>query len=165
MRWPGATLRSSTRRSRLTRISRGKPKPPAGCHHLRILFKRLRYTCEYFNDLYGGAFDGAIARFVRFQDCLGKYQDAVVASALLDGLKASGGPLKTSKTRDCPYLNEANNKLQVVMRERRGLQREAFSELWSEFPLILRAFDKLLRSVPPVLPASPAAVGRPAPGG
>ena len=61
---------------------------PSDLHRLRILFKRLRYTCEYFNDLHGGAFDGAIAHLIRFQDCLGRYQDAVVASNLLDGLKA-----------------------------------------------------------------------------
>ena len=72
---------------------------------------------------------------------------------------------KNRKTRDCPYLMAAHEKLQVVLRERRGLQREAFAELWNEFPLIMRAFDHLLRFMPPAWPGPPAAVRPPAQGG
>jgi len=149
-------LRSAARKLRAWG-HRADLNKPADLHRLRILFKRLRYTCEYFNDLYGGAFDGAIARFVRFQDCLGRYQDAVVASAILDGLAKAGSPKPEARSqnnnRDCPYLI----KLQQVLRERRGLQREAFSELWSDFALTLRAFSRLLR-----IEASPSPVARPA---
>jgi CHAD domain-containing protein len=128
---------------------------PADLHRLRILFKRLRYTCEYFNDLHGGAFDGAIARFIRFQDCLGAYQDAVAASVLLDGLGMGGHPQGRA----------AIDRLQAVLRERRGLQRESLAELWPGFAPTLRAFSKLLRLATPPLPAArPSTPGlRPAP--
>ena len=109
-------------------------------HRLRILFKRLRYTCEYFLDLYGPALEGAIARFVRFQDCLGKYQDGVAGSSILSGLmKPEGVP---------PPWVEGVGRLQNVLREKRGLQREEFSEFWPEFPLTMRAFFKRIRLGP-----------------
>jgi CHAD domain-containing protein len=118
---------------------------PQDLHRLRILFKRLRYTCEYFNDLYAGSLDGAIARLIRFQDCLGRYQDAVAAAAILNGLNMGDDPCLL--------------KLQAVLRGQRGLQREAFSELWPDFVLILRAFSQLLRlETPPPPAALPAAM-------
>lgn len=110
-------------------------------HRLRILFKRLRYTCEYFGDLYGPVLEGAIGHFVRFQDCLGQYQDGVAGSAILSGLMKKYGAVH-------PQLAEAEGRLQAVLREKRGLQREAFSEIWSEFPLIMRAFVKRIRKGP-----------------
>jgi CHAD domain-containing protein len=120
-------------------------------HRLRILCKRLRYTAEYFRDLYGRAFDGAIARLIRLQDCLGAYQDAVAGAALLDDLL---------KNRDGPYsMRDAVGRLQAVLRQERGLQREAFAELWGEFPLLLRGMERLLRRCPPptAAPGTPGA--------
>ena len=132
-------------------------------HRLRILFKRLRYTCEYFRDLYGPALDGAIAHFIRFQDCLGKYQDGVVGSAVLESLVKARSPQTVDRSpqqadrrpqtidrsnagnnKSSPDISDAITKLQEVLRQKRGLQREEFSELWAEFPLIMRAFFKLV---------------------
>jgi CHAD domain-containing protein len=138
LRKAARALRAWGRRADLTR--------PADLHRLRILFKRLRYTCEYFNELYGGALDGAIARFIRFQDCLGRYQDAVIAASLLDGLPGSRKPEDggdAGRDRDRPDLAGATAKIQEILRAERGLQREAFAELWVDFPLLMRAFTKL----------------------
>jgi CHAD domain-containing protein len=131
IREAGEKLRAFSRKADLTKQE--------DLHCFRILFKRLRYTCEYFRDLYGPALDGAIAHFIRFQDCLGKYQDGVVGAAILSSLS------KAKKNRDCPYFMDAITKLQGVLREKRGLQREEFSELWTDFPLTLRAFSALIR--------------------
>jgi CHAD domain-containing protein len=152
-RMVGAALRRVRRWGRRADLHR-----PADLHRLRILFKRFRYTCEYFNDLYGGAFDGAVARCIRFQDCLGAYQDAVAGAVLLDSLR--NDPARP------PFLDDAVARLQAVLRAERGLQREAFAELWGEFPLMMSGLGQLLRlelpapgRPPTAAPGTPGARG------
>ncbi len=52
-------------------------------HELRIAFKRLRYTCEYFSQLYPPEFEELIDACIKYQDCLGLHQDAVVGRTRL----------------------------------------------------------------------------------
>ncbi len=73
-------------------------------HRLRILCKRLRYTSEFFADLYGEEFHGAIARLVPFQDCLGAHQDAVVALGVLSGYAERAGGRHAADARDPPSV-------------------------------------------------------------
>jgi triphosphatase len=64
----------------------------ARLHALRIVAKKLRYSAEFFADLYGrnaaGSFLGALGEV---QDVLGEINDIAVAHRLLDGLSADAG--------------------------------------------------------------------------
>jgi CHAD domain-containing protein len=55
-------------------------------HGLRILFKRLRYTCDFFRPILAQGVGELVKSFVAYQDCLGLHHDAVVALEFLKGL-------------------------------------------------------------------------------
>jgi CHAD domain-containing protein len=58
-----------------------RPGSPAGeCHRLRILFKRLRYTGEFFEEALGEEMEGYLKAVVNLQDTLGAHQDSVVGA-------------------------------------------------------------------------------------
>lgn len=100
-------------------------------HRLRIHFKRLRYTAEYFADLFGEEYKKAIRGLVPFQDCLGAHQDAVVALSRLQGLWAQRPDLS-------PPAILAFGALLQVQRERALAQRALFAERWPAFPRLAK---------------------------
>ncbi len=57
--------------------------PLARLHALRIACKRLRYTMEFFREVFGPETRSLIKEVVAMQDHLGDLQDAVVASGIL----------------------------------------------------------------------------------
>ncbi len=66
------------------RVRRWEPDttdPAAGLHRLRIAGKRLRYTAEFFAELYDGRLEPLIQQATKMQDLLGAHQDAKVAAA------------------------------------------------------------------------------------
>lgn len=93
-------------------------------HRLRILFKRLRYTVEFFRPILGPGAALLARECVAFQDCLGLHQDARVAAGVLAGLA------------DEPAVREHSTGLMAlgaliqVQRETMRLQRERFRTLW-----------------------------------
>ncbi|MEW6756806.1 MAG: CHAD domain-containing protein [Acidobacteriota bacterium] len=66
--------------------------PPEALHRLRILFKRLRYTGEFFEDVLGEAMGPYLQAVVALQDTLGAHQDAIVgARRLVEASEALAG--------------------------------------------------------------------------
>jgi len=61
---------------------------PSDLHVLRITLKGLRYTCEFFSDLYGNEMSAHIRSIVALQDCLGLFQDAHIALSVLEEIIA-----------------------------------------------------------------------------
>ncbi|HEV2686564.1 MAG TPA: CHAD domain-containing protein [Actinomycetota bacterium] len=57
--------------------------PPQALHALRIRAKRLRYTVEFLEPIYGKPARAYAKRLVDLQDVLGRHQDDVVAIATL----------------------------------------------------------------------------------
>jgi CHAD domain-containing protein len=109
--------------SRITLWARRNPEElsPAELHRLRILFKRLRYTAEFFRALLGEEAAMLAKDCVAFQDCLGLHQDARVAIDFLTALAeepALHGWLLTL------------GALIQVQRDVMGAQRERFRTLW-----------------------------------
>jgi CHAD domain-containing protein len=110
--------------------------PPPSLHRLRILMKRLRYTCEFFREAFPGPdpdqpppLAGYIKALVRFQDCLGEHQDAMVAMARIDSLArelVAGGSLPVEALLDLGAFIQVQRE---IARERRG----KLAKLWSEF--------------------------------
>jgi triphosphatase len=68
-------------RGRVRRLTRdlAPDSPATEYHRLRIEVKRLRYTLEFFEDLYGAAAKRLLAGLVDAQDRLGRHQDAQVS--------------------------------------------------------------------------------------
>jgi CHAD domain-containing protein len=98
---------------------------PAELHSLRIAFKELRYTCEFFAPLFGGGMKEVIRSLVKFQDCLGRHQDARVAAGILGGVIA--GPLMP------PDVLIVLGSLIQLHRERAIGERRALLALWPVF--------------------------------
>ena len=113
----------------------GPESPAADLHRLRILFKRLRYACEFFREAFADPVSGSdplsnyIQAMVRFQDCLGEYQDAVTAMARIQGLAkeaVESGALFPERLLDLGALIQVQRE---IARDRRG----RLAKLWSRF--------------------------------
>jgi CHAD domain-containing protein len=107
-------------------------------HRLRILFKRLRYTAEFFAELFGEPMRVAIARLVPYQDCLGALQDAVVGLATLEEHVAVRTRRGRTRAGDLLVLGA----LMQVQREEIARQRGALARLWSSLPALVKALRR-----------------------
>ena len=107
----------------------------ADLHRLRILFKRLRYTCEFFREAFCDPISGedALADYVRamvrFQDCLGEHQDAVVAMARIQDLAKD--MVRRGALSPDQLLNLGG--LIQVQREIAQDRRRRLRKLWARF--------------------------------
>jgi CHAD domain-containing protein len=123
----------------------GKPAremTPKELHQLRIDFKGLRYTCEFFAGLYEGAMNPVIAGVKAFQDCLGAFQDAQVAretlSDLLDGFR-SETDLPDRILLDLGALIQVEREISIE-------RREEFISLWEKLDALRKSLEKTLAS-------------------
>jgi len=102
-------------------------------HALRIEFKRLRYTLEFFEDVLGSEARRVIKSIKGMQDHLGDLHDADVAvtelAAMIDQYEAtySGTPAYAR-----PALDGAYDYLAAQVRERQRLA-DRFPEAWAGF--------------------------------
>jgi len=107
--------------------------PIATLHALRIEFKRLRYTLEFFEEVLGPEARRVIKAIKRMQDHLGDLHDADVAvielSALLDAHEAaySGTPAYAR-----PDLTGIYDYLAAQLQARQHLL-DSFPEAWADF--------------------------------
>ncbi|MBV8565438.1 MAG: CHAD domain-containing protein [Methylobacteriaceae bacterium] len=84
-------------RLRKRALKRGKSLlllPAQERHELRIALKNMRYTAEFFGDLFGGgqATRVYVRALARLQDALGAYNDTVTATSLLGSIEEAAGP-------------------------------------------------------------------------
>ena len=97
---------------------------PEELHRLRILFKRLRYTTEFFRPILGQDAALLVRECVAYQDCLGMHQDARVALEVLTGLA------QEPAISDYPLRLLSLGALIQVERDTMAVQRERFRTLW-----------------------------------
>jgi CHAD domain-containing protein len=115
-------------------LKKGRPIPPKAppaqdLHDLRILCKRLRYTCEFFSDLYGKPMKRFVKSVVRFQDLLGAHQDACVAG---DTLRRFASGVKGSR-QDLVKTALVLGQLVAAQDRAAAEARTHFREAWKEF--------------------------------
>jgi CHAD domain-containing protein len=127
------------------RLARWKRRPAerfsaSDLHSLRILFKRLRYTCEFFSSVLGKDLAGLARAFVPYQDCLGHYQDAVAALSLLTRLSEQWAPEKPPAE-----ILLAMGALLQVQRETWAAERRSFNRLWVSVSALSARWEKLRR--------------------
>lgn len=131
---PALMQRAQKRVLKLGRTIRAD-SPAADLHRLRILFKRLRYTCEFFREAFCDPTSGTdgladyIRTTVQFQDCLGEHQDAVVALARIQELAramAQKGMLDPERFMDLGAILQ-------VQRDIARTRRKRFTKLWRGF--------------------------------
>lgn len=130
---------------------------PAELHRVRILFKRLRYTAEFYSPWIDPVLRPVLSRIVAIQDCLGAHQDSRCALALLEELE-KGALARNLPDTPSPSLFSA---LAERLRLRAQGLREQFLLLWKPFPGILRYFRQGLERLPAAAP--PAAGTAPPP--
>jgi CHAD domain-containing protein len=149
---------------RVLRLGRtiGPDTPAADLHRLRILFKRLRYACEFFRDAFVDPVSGTdpladyLRTMVRFQDCLGEHQDAVTAMARIQELAREAVQHGTVAPEHLLDLGSLIQVQREIARDRRG----RLSTLWSRFDRrSVRAPLRTLRGLaePPPSPTEPSA--------
>ena len=97
-------------------------------HQIRIDCKRLRYTCEFFDDILGQEMERMVRSFVRVQDCLGDFNDAHAAAEKLRNLADS-------------YPNRMSKEVLLVLGALVQIQRDCaenyridFLKLWDKLP-------------------------------
>lgn len=137
LEWGARLVDAAARRFRKWRRRQAEGLAPEELHRLRIAFKRLRYTCEFFATLLGDEAQEAIRELVRFQDILGRHQDAVMAGRVLAELAAAVAP------RDAGRLVELGALMQV-QREEAAAERAAFAAAWPALP---KRLSRLRRSL------------------
>ncbi|MBN2431865.1 MAG: CHAD domain-containing protein [Acidobacteria bacterium] len=109
-------------------------------HRLRIRFKQLRYTCEFFSDFYGQRMRKVIQSFVRFQDCLGVHQDAQVA---IHNLQELAHGMEVSGRADADVLLCIGALVQI-QRDLAQTKVQEFTAIWSKFPRSVKKLRHLL---------------------
>jgi inorganic triphosphatase YgiF len=118
-------------------------RPPEGLadselHRVRILFKRLRYMCEFFRPLLGDDGGGLIGSFVGFQDCLGLHQDATAALHMLSGFLVE----VPTGSRSEGFLLSMGAMLQV-QRDLQRAQRTRFARQWKSASGIVDLWNRV----------------------
>ncbi len=124
------------RKARETGRSTVGEMDPLRLHRLRILFKRLRYTCEYYSPWTDPVFKPVVSHFVTIQDSLGLHQDARSALSYLHQnlerfCRSSLKPDETAFLLGFVFA--------CFQRQARDC-REQFLVLWRVFPRLLRQF-------------------------
>jgi CHAD domain-containing protein len=97
----------------------------AELHRVRILFKRLRYMCEFFRPILGNAAGSLIGAFVGYQDCLGLHQDATTALRVLSEVLEDVPPNERAEG-----MLLSMGALLQVQRDIQSAQRALFSSRW-----------------------------------
>lgn len=135
----------------------GPGSRPGDLHRLRILCKRLRYTCEFFREAFCDPTSGKdaladyIRAMVRFQDCLGEHQDAVVAMARIQDLANDMVRRGASSPDQLLNLGGLIQVQREIARKRRGRLRK----LWARFDRrSVRESLATLGVTPPPLPGA-----------
>lgn len=106
--------------------------PVETLHALRIEFKKLRYTVEYFRDVLGPEAPELINLFKDMQDHLGDLNDAQVAIQILDDFLKS--ELKSHRTPDAlDEETQAIHAYQAYRQAERDRLLETFPEAWARF--------------------------------
>ena len=113
---------------------------PNDLHELRIEFKGLRYTTEFFSDLYAGEMRRVIRGFVQFQDCLGLYQDAQVATQTL---RRFSEKIMKKGSASVDVMLGVGGLIQV-QREIQEQQQTQFMIMWQGFAGQMRDLGKLV---------------------
>ncbi|MBN1774690.1 MAG: CHAD domain-containing protein [Deltaproteobacteria bacterium] len=113
------------------KVRRWKPRmlldlPAPRLHRLRVTVRRLRYTCEYFVDLFGDEVRKLIAACVAVQDVLGAHQDATVALELLHRLSEERIEAGDARPEELIVLGA----LLQVRREDATIRRDAAVPAW-----------------------------------
>lgn len=107
--------------------------PVEQLHALRIEFKKLRYTVEYFRDTLGPQAKEVIDELKVLQDHLGDLNDAVIASQILqDFLKAPKKASGKSTQQQKPDTSAISAYLAYRLAERDQLF-QSFAALWAHF--------------------------------
>ncbi len=116
--------------------SRAAALAPSTLHRARILFKRLRYTCEFFRPVLGDDMRGALRRLVACQDCLGAHQDAVSALRAFERIARESDPGAS------PAIYLCLGALMQLQRRIQLQKRVEFAGLWEKFPLLARHMER-----------------------
>ncbi|MGA2761988.1 MAG: CHAD domain-containing protein [Spirochaetia bacterium] len=103
----------------------------AELHRLRILFKRLRYTAEFFRPVLEEDVIPLVKECVAYQDCLGLHQDARAAVEIITGFA------EEPAVRGEPGALLALGALVQVQRDQMKTQRDRFQVLWKSAPALL----------------------------
>jgi CHAD domain-containing protein len=107
----------------------GETPIPDDLHDLRIRCKRLRYTAEFFGDIYGKPLKKFIKTVVELQDLLGAHQDACMAG---DVLRAFAANIRTGR-RDALLTALALGQLIAAQDRAAARSRARFHRAWSRF--------------------------------
>ena len=110
----------------------------AELHRVRILFKRLRYTCEFFRPLLGNDAGSLIGAFVGYQDSLGLHQDAATALRLLSEAREE---IPQSERSESFLLSMG--AMEQVQRNIQAAQREIFARRWSSAPELVALWKRV----------------------
>jgi CHAD domain-containing protein len=102
-------------------------------HALRIEYKKLRYTVEYFRDVLGPQSKDLINEFKNLQDHLGDLHDAQVAIQILQDF------MKAEKKKPAQALQTLDTELHAISAYQEFRQQElihlkdSFPEVWAHF--------------------------------
>jgi CHAD domain-containing protein len=96
-------------------------------HGMRLEFRKLRYTIEFFREVLGGDVEDIIAECKRIQDHLGALGDANVAAQFIEGYldKTRKDGDEGSRTATKAYL--------AIRREERDTLHRDFPAAWEDF--------------------------------
>jgi CHAD domain-containing protein len=142
-RWIRRSL-NKVRREGLT-LGPGEREPDShDLHRLRIVFKGVRYTCEFFREILPPEeLEPVLGLLVAYQDCLGKFQDAQVALGRLESIIGERWQASPPALDAALSLGAAMH----VFREQAARSRSEFLARWPSFDAGVRDFRRVLRDM------------------
>jgi CHAD domain-containing protein len=114
-------------------------------HQIRIDCKRLRYTCEFFDDILGKETERLVRPFVQVQDCLGDFNDAHAAAENLVNL-ADSYEYRDSSSKEVLL---ALGALVQIQRDCAENYRANFLKIWEKLPKQAARQKKILSKLEP----------------
>jgi len=102
-------------------------------HALRIEFKKLRYTLEYFQEVLGPEVELVINDLKKAQDHLGAMTDAQVVSDMLEKFIQKQDSKQSKKVKKLPPSLSGIKAYQQFQIEQRDVLLSTFPEIWADF--------------------------------
>ncbi len=106
------------------------PAKPKELHQFRLRAKRLRYTLELFEPLYGERFADPLEQLRRLQNLLGKINDCEATRALLRRNRGVGRKSKRRRVMQLLKRRQANRTRKALDFWRDEFDRDSVEEHW-----------------------------------
>ncbi|HEY3783069.1 MAG TPA: CHAD domain-containing protein [Fimbriimonadaceae bacterium] len=117
-------------------LTESSPSPEF--HRLRKQAKKLRYTLDFFAELYGKSGEQMVSHLKGLQDLLGSRQDDVMASDHLKAIVATNGLAKGTKTVAKKIISSFSDEAKQYAHDFEPAFEDVFGKPWRKLDRVMK---------------------------